>query len=74
MRVIGAYLVAALLHGVWDWGPLGVFTYLVVGATGIWILRAMIKEALQQEDGFVARWMRAGTAGLEAPATAGMGD
>jgi RsiW-degrading membrane proteinase PrsW (M82 family) len=72
-RVIGAYLVAASLHGLWDWGPLGVFTYLAVGVIGIYILRGMIKEALRQEDGFVARWMGAGSVAGDAPATAGVG-
>lgn len=67
-RVIGAYLLAAALHGLWDWGPLGVFTYLVVGIAGLWILRGMIKEALWQEDRFSARWLAGGT---PAPQTSG---
>lgn len=71
-RVLGAYLVAASLHGLWDWGPLGILTYLVVGVAGIYILRGMIKEALRQEDGFVARWMGSGTRAGEVPAPAGV--
>ena len=72
-RVFSAYLVAASLHGLWDWGPLGVFTYLVVGVTGIYILRGMIKEALRQEDGFVARWMSGGGKSSAIPAAAEVG-
>jgi protease PrsW len=60
-RVIGAYLLAAALHGLWDWGPFGVFTYLIVGVAGLWVLRGMIKEALWQQDQFTARWLRGGT-------------
>jgi RsiW-degrading membrane proteinase PrsW (M82 family) len=60
-RVVGAYLLAAGLHGLWDWAPVGLWTILLVGVAGIYILRGMIKEALQQEQGFIARWMSSGT-------------
>lgn len=66
-RVLGAYLLAAALHGLWDWGPLGLLTYPVVGFVGLWVLRGMIKEALWQEDQFTARWLSSGS---RAPAAA----
>lgn len=59
-RVVGAYLLAAGLHGLWDWDPAGVWTVFLVGVAGIYVLRGMIKEALRQEQGFIARWMSAG--------------
>ncbi len=59
-RIAGAYLLAAALHALWDWSPFGLWTYPIVGAVGIYILRAMIKEALRQEDGFAARWLAPG--------------
>lgn len=68
LRVIGAYLLASGLHGLWDWAPLGLLTYLVVGVAGLLILRSMIKQALWQEDGFQAKWMRRGTRSGQIPA------
>jgi RsiW-degrading membrane proteinase PrsW (M82 family) len=68
-RVMGAYLLAAGLHGMWDWGPFGVFTYLIVGVAGLWILRGMIKEALWQEDQFSARWLSPGKSSSPSPSS-----
>ncbi|MGH2444064.1 MAG: PrsW family intramembrane metalloprotease [Chloroflexota bacterium] len=52
--VIGAYLLAAALHGAWDWEPFGgaagLIWIIAVGAIGITILRGMVHQALQQED------------------------
>jgi hypothetical protein len=66
---MGAYLLAAGLHGMWDWGPFGVFTYLIVGVAGLWILRGMIKEALWQEDQFSARWLSPGKSSSPSPSS-----
>lgn len=56
--VIGAYLTAAGLHGLWDWDPLpglwSLLWLLGVGALGIVILRLMIHDALDQEKEVIA--------------------
>lgn len=58
LGVIGAYLTAAGLHGLWDWAPLpGLFDLLWlvgVGVAGILILRSMIHEAITQEKQVLA--------------------
>jgi RsiW-degrading membrane proteinase PrsW (M82 family) len=58
-HVIRAYLVAAGLHGAWDWMPVsgfGALLWLVgVGVVGLLILRAMVHQALGQEDAYVGR-------------------
>jgi RsiW-degrading membrane proteinase PrsW (M82 family) len=58
LAVILAYLIAATLHGLWDWAPLpGLFDLLWllgVGIAGILILRAMIHQALGQEKETIA--------------------
>ena len=58
MGVLGAYLTAAVLHGLWDWAPLpgllDLLWLLGVGAAGILILRAMIHQALDQEKETIA--------------------
>lgn len=58
-RVIGAYLLAAALHGAWDWepihGPALVFWFIGVGTVGLIILRAMVHQALAQEDAYIER-------------------
>jgi RsiW-degrading membrane proteinase PrsW (M82 family) len=56
-NVLLAYLVAAGLHGAWDWMPVsgfGALLWLVgVGVVGLVILRAMVHQALAQEDTYV---------------------
>lgn len=56
--VILAYLVAAALHGAWDWEPfsgIGVLLwFLLVGSVGLLILRAMVHQALGQEQAYLA--------------------
>jgi RsiW-degrading membrane proteinase PrsW (M82 family) len=61
IAVFGAYLIAVLLHGAWDWQPfpeqyaladLGVM--LAVGILGLVILRFMVHDALGQEDKYLA--------------------
>lgn len=58
LSVIGAYLTAATLHGLWDWAPLPGFADLFwlfgVGIVGILILRSLIHEALNQEKEAIA--------------------
>lgn len=58
MIVIGAYLTAAVLHGLWDWAPLPGLWDLPwmfgVGIIGIVILRLMIHDALDQEKEVIA--------------------
>ena len=56
--VIGAYLLSATLHGLWDWDPItgfgALFWLLAVGITGIVILRLLMHNALDQETEVVA--------------------
>lgn len=56
--VIGAFLTAAALHGLWDWAPLPGFAdflwLIAVGIVGILILRSLIHEAIGQEKDTVA--------------------
>jgi RsiW-degrading membrane proteinase PrsW (M82 family) len=61
IAVIGAFLIAAILHGAWDWQPfpeqyavadLGVM--LAVGILGLVILRFLVHDALAQEDKYLA--------------------
>jgi RsiW-degrading membrane proteinase PrsW (M82 family) len=72
--VVGAYLLAAALHGAWDWEPIHnaglVLWFFGVGAVGLIILRAMVHQALAQEDAFV---QRVGPSPAPGPAPAGDG-
>jgi RsiW-degrading membrane proteinase PrsW (M82 family) len=55
--VIFAFVVAVALHGAWDWMPvpgLGALLWLIgVGVVGLLVLRAMVHQALVQEDAYV---------------------
>lgn len=59
ISVLGAYLVAAVLHALWDWEPLGgdaaLFWFLLVGVAGLLILRVMVREALSEEEAYIKR-------------------
>jgi RsiW-degrading membrane proteinase PrsW (M82 family) len=61
-RVIRAYFLAAGLHGAWDWMPVSGFGALLwllgVGAIGLIVLRAMVNQALAQEDAYVKRGLQ----------------
>ncbi len=55
--VAGAYLIAAALHGAWDWEPFTGFGvllwFLLVGTVGLVVLRSMVHHALAQEDDYI---------------------
>jgi RsiW-degrading membrane proteinase PrsW (M82 family) len=57
--VVAAYLVAAALHGAWDWEPLdgagAILWFLLVGVVGLLILRTMVHQALAQEEAYLQR-------------------
>lgn len=70
--VLVAYLVAAALHGAWDWEPLAgdwnVLWLVGVGVVGLLLLRAMVHQALAQEEAYLQ-----GMAGVTEPPPVGEG-
>jgi protease PrsW len=57
LSVLVAYLLAASLHGLWDWEPLpGLWNFLwfaLIGAVGLYFLRRRVVEALRQEREYI---------------------